>query len=62
MSEELLITDEKPVPPAPLKRRTRVFQIVFAGSVALYALMAVLARVYPYYRWDLRASLLVQSI
>ena len=62
MPEELFTTDEKPVPPGPLKRRTRVFQIMFAGSVALYAMMAVLARFYPYYRWDLRASLLIQSI
>lgn len=62
MPEEMLTDDEKHLRVARLRRRTRIFQILFVASIALYALMAALARFYPYYRWDLRASHWVQAI
>lgn len=62
VAEKMPTDDEKRILEARLRRRTRLFQLMFALCVVLYALMAVLARFYPYYRWDLAASRAVQSI
>jgi undecaprenyl-diphosphatase len=62
MPEEIAREETTRVNAARLKRRTRLFQIAFISAMIVYTFMAVLARLNPYYGWDLTFAQLIQSI
>ncbi len=62
MPEQTPIDENTSVNVVRIKKRTRLFQITFISVMILYAIMAVLARLNPYYEWDLKIAQIIQSI
>jgi membrane-associated phospholipid phosphatase len=62
MHEEIARQESARVNAVRLKRRTRLFQITFISAMIVYTFMAILARLNPYYGWDLTFAQMIQSI